>query len=295
MTLYRIRLKLCSAIVTPLKGDTIWGHIVWGIANHEGDAAVTDFLEQEKSTAPALVASSAFPAGTVCRPLPLPSERDGVLTTDVYSKIKKNKKIKVVPASEYFDETGTTAKENGSPFINVQVMHNTIDRASNTVLEGGLYSTEEMWSAIPDWDFYILSSLDPNRIKLLVDWAFENGYGADASSGKGKIAIIGDPVPAKLKKQGNTYMALGPFVDTGSGISNLRADIFVRTGKLGGAFAAGLSPYKKPVVLYDEGAIFTYDKPIEYTGMMLEKMHGNEEFNICQSGFAPVIPVDNQE
>jgi len=292
MTLYRIRFKLCSAIVTPLKGDTIWGHIVWGIANHEGNGEVSKFLELEKSAPPALVVSSAFPAGMVCRPLPLPPEREDNLNIEAYSNLKKKKKEKFAPASEYFSNTEAENSVKENPFINVQVIHNTIDRGANTVLTGGLYSTGETWSKTADWDFYILSSLESKRIKDLVQWAFENGYGADASTGKGKISVIGDPVEVKSMKHGNTYMALGPFVDLENGIDNLRADIFVRSGKLGGAFAASLSPYKKPVVLYDEGAVFTCEKPIEYTGMLLEKMHGSEEFNICQSGFAPVIPVE---
>ena len=37
MQLYKVAIQLESSLVTPLKGDTIWGHVVWGIANHEGD------------------------------------------------------------------------------------------------------------------------------------------------------------------------------------------------------------------------------------------------------------------
>ena len=299
MTLYRIRFELCSALVTPLKGDTIWGHIVWGIANNEGDEAVTNFLEQEKSEPPALIVSSAFPAGMLCRALPSPMEREGSLDIEKYSEIKKNKKIKYSPASEYFIDTETTVNITENPLKSVSVMHNTIDRAMNTVLEKGLFSTEEKWPGIIrgntytniEWDFYILSSFAPERVKQLVDWAFENGYGADTSTGKGKIKIKSDPIPVKPKKQGNKYMALGPFADTKNELRNIRADIFVRSGKLGGFFASGLSPYKKPVALYDEGAVFDSDKPIEYAGILLEKMHGTDKYNICQSGFAPVIPA----
>jgi len=304
MTLYRIRFELCSALITPLKGDTIWGHIVWGIANHEGDEAVTEFLEQEKSESPALIVSSAFPAGMLCRDLPLPKEREEILDTEEYSKIKKAKKIKYMSASEYFEEAGTPCEKmedirNGVQVMhNVTVMHNTIDRSANTVLERGLYSTEEKWPGIVqdniytniDWDLYILSSFAPEHVKELVEWAFENGYGADASTGKGRIVLKSDPIPVKPKKQGNTYMALGPFVD-GDKFKNIRADIFVRSGKLGGSFASGLSPHKKPVVLYDEGASFDCDNSIEYAGVLLEKMHSTGKYNICQSGFAPVIPV----
>lgn len=49
MQLYKVSIKLKSAFVTPLKGDTIWGHIVWGIANHEDEQAVEKFLAEEKS------------------------------------------------------------------------------------------------------------------------------------------------------------------------------------------------------------------------------------------------------
>jgi CRISPR-associated protein Csm4 len=302
MTLYRIAFELRSAIVTPLKGDTIWGHIVWGIANHEGDDAVAKFLEQEKADPPALVVSSAFPAGMLRRPLPEPKKReklDGNSIINRYSQIKKDKKSIYVSASEYFTGMETIPAISGNPLTSVQVMHNKIDRETNEVLDGGLYSTEEQWPGIMegskfkpvDWDLYVLSSFEKTRVAQLVAWAFENGYGADASTGKGKIIIKGEPVPVTPQKAGNTYMALGPFVDSpGSGILNLRADIFVRSGKAGGAFAASLSPYKKPVVLYQEGAVFSGGKSFEYAGMLLTEMHG-EDPRICQSGFAPVIPI----
>jgi len=312
MTLYRIRFKLCSSVVTPLKGDTIWGHIIWGIANHEGDEAVAKFLDQEKSDMPALVVSSAFPAGMLCRALPEPEQRKGHLSIEEYTKIKKEKNKKYVAAAKYLAETIAQTETPGAEMEklcegakvmhNTPVMHNVIDRSTNTVLlKGSLFSTEEKWSGIIldnprkntykniDWDFYILTSFPPVRVQKLVKWAFENGYGADASTGKGKIEIKSDPIQVKTTKEyGNKYMALGPFVGTNE-LRNIRADIFVRSGKLGGSFASCMSPYKKPVVLYDEGAVFECDTKIEYAGMLLKKMHSTDK--ICQSGFAPVIPI----
>jgi CRISPR-associated protein Csm4 len=300
MTLYRIRFELCSAIVTPLKGDTIWGHIVWGIANHEGDEDVAAFLEQEKANPPVLVVSSAFPAGMLCRDLPTPKLREDTVNIEKYSKIKKDKKVKYMPSSEYISDTEVGEIIRESPLKSVQVMHNIIDRETNTVLaDNGLFPTEEKWPGIMegnrykniDWDVYILSTYSKERIKQLVEWAFENGYGADASVGKGKIRIKGDPISVTPKKQGNMYMALGPFVNPpDSGLSSIRADVFIRSGKIGGAFASSMSPYKKPVVLYDEGAVFNSNTPLEYVGTLLTGMH--EDPRICQSGFAPVIPVE---
>jgi len=294
MTLYRIRLELLSALVTPLKGDTIWGHIVWGIANHEGDEAVAEFLEQEKSGTPAMIVSSAFPAGMVCRALRPPEERKTEnFGTKEYSEIKKKKKIIYENASEYFIDTTAPVNEvTEPPFKNIPVMHNTIDRSTNTVLERGLYSTEEKWPGKNiEWDLYILSTYAPERVTKLVKWAFENGYGADASTGKGRIDVKGGPVQVEPQKRGKHYMALGPFAeDPKNRLNNIRADIFVRSGKIGGAFASSLTPYKKPVALYDEGAVFDSDTEIEYAGVLLDNMHG-EDNRICQSGFAPVIPV----
>ena len=316
MPFYRVRFKLNSAIVTPLKGDTIWGHIIWGIANHKGDEAVAKFLEQEKSVwpaLPALVVSSAFPAGMVCRPIPLPADRKGRLTKKTYAEIKKDKEIKYVSASKYFSNAETEndddemKKKKQNPLESMLVIHNTIDRITNTVLEEkSPYTIEEKWPKIPKWDFYVLSSFSSERflghfgfgIKQIVEWAFENGYGADASTGKGRINEIEEPVEVKpIKKQENThYMALGPFVESGTALTDLRADIFVRSGKLGGAFTTRFSPYKKPVVLYDEGAVFKHDndEPVQYVGKLLEGMH-KENLSVCQSGFAPVIPVDPKE
>jgi CRISPR-associated protein Csm4 len=291
MTLYRITVQVGSPLVTPLKGDTIWGHIVWGIANHEGDEGVAAFLAQEGSDTPALVVSSAFPEARLCKPIPEPQERSTApLDSDRYAQIKQDKKMKYVSAWEYVTGIPETTPTAEAPFTSVQVLHNTIDRASNTVLEGGLYPVREAWAREPNWDIYLLSIYRAERVQELCDWAFEHGYGADASTGKGKMRILREPQEVRAKKTGTTYMALGPFVKgREKGLSGLRGDIFVRSGKLGGAFAAEQFPYKKTAVLYDEGAVFTAETGLQFVGKLLPAMH--RDTRISQSAFAPVLPV----
>jgi CRISPR-associated protein Csm4 len=285
MVLYRIRVRLCSPLVTPLKGDTIWGHIVWGIANHGGDAEA--FLEAEKSDDPPLVVSSAFPAGMICRPLPEPEERTEIMTEDRYARIKQNRKIKYVPASEFLDVPAGD-KQDGEGLETAELMHNTIDRDSNTVQTGGVYVVTEQWPRITDWDLYVLSSFAPAKIVELFAWAFENGYGAYASTGKGKILVQGEPVPVKPKKKGTRRMALGPFVQNPARpVSDIRSDIFIRTGRIGGVFVSALTYYKKTVLLYDEGAVFSSKD--SYVGRLLTNIHRDPR--ICQAAFAPAIPV----
>ncbi len=292
MALFRIQIKLKSPLVTPLKGDTIWGHIAWGIANHEGDNAVAKFISDCKENH-VFVISSAFPKGTVCKSIPDVPERIENLSPEDYAKIKQSKKKKYESASTYVDITESTQNTYEKiPFKAKTVTHNSISRISNSVVDGGLYSIDELWtdSEHSDFDLYVLSSYSAERIKQLCEWAFENGYGADSSTGKGEIEVGKNITEVKTKLYGNKYMALAPFVVSDmTEIRNLRADIFVRSGKIGGSFVSSLSPYKKTVVLYEEGAVFESDKPIEFIGELLTNVHADSR--IVQSAFAPVIPI----
>lgn len=292
LQLYRASLRLQSSLVTALKGDTIWGHIVWGIANHEGDDKVAEFLEKEKSIEPDLIVSSAFPKGTICKPFPKHEPRKLKMSAKDYSQIKKNKKEKFVSAKEYL----TDAEERDEKFgaETTQTMHNSINRFSGTVEEGNLFATEEVWFSHQEFDLYVLSSYPQERIKELLFWAFENGYGADSSTGKGRISV-GEVVPVKAKNTTKKYVALAPFVADFSAIkeNSLRANTFIRTGKIGGAFSSFMSPFKKPVILFDEGAVFESDKELQFIGKLIPNVHSDPK--ICQSGFAPVLPLGENE
>ena len=295
MELYKVSLQLASPLVTPLKGDTIWGHIVWGIANHEGEVAVTDFINSCKETEPAFVISSAFPQGTICRPIPVVQKRQKSMTPEKYAEIKKSKKRVYVYAADYFEDNVESDNELGNPFETVTVTHNSINRFSNTVVDGSLFAIGEIWSKCLNFDVYIATTYDTKRIKQLCEWAFENGYGADASTGKGIISVIGEPQLVHPKYKTDTYLALAPFVIPQ--IFNfdelqLRADTFVRNGKIGGAFSSSLSPWKKTVVLFNEGAVFKSHKEIKVIGELLTNVHTDSR--ICQSGFAPVIPIPEE-
>ncbi|MBP5451332.1 MAG: CRISPR-associated protein Csm4 [Treponema sp.] len=291
MKLYKVTLQLRSPLVTPLKGDTIWGHVVWGIANHEGDNEVQSFLYECKTDEPAFIVSSAFPHGMLCRPIPPVQKREKNMTPDKYAQIKKNKKSIYINSSLYTNvNAGENDKRETKVFDVIDVTHNTIDRFSNTVIDAGLYAVSEQWAKQDLFDIYVVSSYESGRIKQLCEWAFENGFGADASTGKGNISIIGNPEIITPKHDSRTYMALAPFVlPQGTSITDLRADIFVRTGKIGGAFVSYMQPWKKTVILYNEGAVFKSEKKLQFIGKLLENIHSDTR--ICQSGFAPVIPI----
>ena len=293
MKLYRVQLRLSSPLITALKGDTIWGHIAWGIANHEGEDAIKDFLKQCKGPNPLILVSSAFPHNMLCRPIPSVKKRAKDMTPDKYAEIKKDKKMVYVNANSYFSgiEDVSAWKEIQKPLDSVLLTHNTINRFSNTVSDGGLFATSEQWAENDLFDIYVLTDFSSGRVEQLLSWAFENGFGADSSTGKGYITISGVPEEVKTKLTSDIYMALAPFVlNPDARVSELRADIFIRNGKIGGSFSASMVPWKKPVVLFNEGAVFKSDEPIQYIGELLAGIHSDPR--ICQCAFAPVIPIE---
>lgn len=291
MKLYKVQIELCSPLITPLKGDTIWGHVVWGIANHEGDEKVKEFLEKEKES-PAFVISSAFPTGTVCKPQVKPTKRIAGMDKTKYAEIKENKKKHYMAASDLFENTeSVNTQKIGKIFAQSHEMHNSINRVTNTVEDdGSLFSVNTLWSSHSFFDIYIASVYSAKRVTELLAWAFENGYGADSSTGKGAIKIVHTATEVQVTQQGTVYMALAPFVlEDANEVENLRADIFMRAGKIGGQFVSELSPWKKTVILFDEGATFTSKKPITIIGKLLTDVHSDSR--ICQAGYAPVIPI----
>lgn len=288
MSLLRATVELRSSICTPLKGDTIWGHVACGIANHEGDEGVKAFCNLD----PPFVVSSAFPHNMLPKPLLEPIEPEDFKTKEDYVQYKKEKKSKYITASSFLE-----IKEDESideiKFKSMAVTHVSISRLSGTALDGMLYSVDEKW---PDcdrkMDLYISTTFEKERVLELLNWAFEFGYGADATTGKGAISVSNEILEIKQKHQyTGTYMALGPFVANGDVLSNLRGTTFIRKGRIGGVLSTELTPYKKSIIFYDEGSTFKNDGKIEYVGAVLHNMHYNSNYDICHSGLTPVIEV----
>jgi CRISPR-associated protein Csm4 len=306
MPLYQVPIRILSPVSTPLKGDTIWGHVVWGIALHEGENKVTEFLAGCRDGSSPFAVSSAFPHGYVCRPLPRIRERKPFLSPNEYAQIKANKKNRYVPVTSFFTGMQQPVKESltgSNGFKPVERMRNSVNRISGTVEDNMLFPVSDQWPSAcnAEYDLYVFTNMTAGRVRELFIWAFENGYGADASTGNGRIELVGTIQQVQLKYPDSpTYLALAPFVRTQNGdipddtITDIRADIFVRTGKIGGMFAGGvLQPYKKTVVLFDEGAVVTAKTGVPYIGRLLTDIHSDRR--ICQSGFAPVIPFQEEE
>lgn len=306
MNTYKITLSVQSALSTPLQGDTLFGHICWGIRWTEGENALLAFLKEYEAEEPPLIISNGFPAGSLPRPLLQPAPADMPLKASDYPLLKKVKKINYLPADWFFDpgfrfsETGLFERlaSEELPLHKATVrerMHNTIDRLGGTVKnEGGLYALREFWySKETEFDVYVLSTYPGEKVKELFKDGLQNGFGADKSTGKGTLNIeaIQD---VKFSEKGNRFMALGNFVpDANQECNDLRADLFTKYGKLGGDYVFNHNPFKKPILMYREGATFSSESGKLYIGSLLWNVH--QDPAIRHHAFAPVIRYNETE
>lgn len=326
---YLVTLKVHSPLITPILGDTLFGHICWGIVYHEGEKALMNFLEPYDQGNPHLILSNGFPDGMVPVPLLKPKIPSYDLSLEQLQKIKKAKKQKYMPFDYFTDEsfkfsedtlidqfTKSEAGKSKYSFhswnLNYELrFHNTINRITGTTDEKtkttGLYSVKELFykrarlrfnqfqstEEVPIINIYICSDLDQDRIQTLFKWGLEKGYGADISTGKGNL-VFDDIEPIEFPNTGARAMSLGNFVPGfNETLHNLRADVITKYGKLGGDFVLYMNPFKKPIVMYQEGATFDNPGNKKYVGRLLKDIHKDKR--IRHYAFAPLIYFNEEE
>ncbi len=174
-------------------------------------------------------------------------------------------------------------------------MHNTINRMTNTVEEGALYTVNEMWFKEGSvLDIYIVTSIDMLTVKRYLEWGLAEGYGADKSTGKGIISLetVEEIV---FPDEGNLYLALGSFVPNEKDVlSGLHAFVVSKFGKLGGHFANSINPFKRPFLMYASGSTFNASSFNRgYVGQLLENIH--EDPSIRHHACAPVLRFYSEE
>lgn len=300
MAVFRISLRIMSPLSTPLQGDILFGHVCWSMVYTEGEGKLAEFLGMYDEGEPPLVFSNAFPEGHLPAPLLTPVYDEPGMNLELHAQLKRAGRLRYVPAQLFLSPAAPLssrtirqkAVQKSVTLSNLVVerSHNTIDRSTGTVREeGGLYTNRETWFAESGnyVDLYAASFFDKDHVRELLGRAIENGYGANASTGHGRIEVE-DIIEVSLPSKGNRYMALGAFVPSKkTGLKNLRADIFTKYGKLGGHAVHEKNPFKKPVVMYAEGATFDAEDSRESVGMLLGGVHS--DLSIRHHAFAPVI------
>lgn len=274
MQAYRYRMTPESPLGTPLRSDTLTGHILWSAALMDGDKAVSELIEEFDSGNPPFVLSSGFPADMLPMPVLPPMPRVSGKKAEDFQQGKRAKDFKKLKWMSldawrecrqelspqrlflYWQERKEAFSEKD--LVVFTEPHNTIDRRTDTVLEGGLYFTE---SYLPpgssgEMDVYVKTS-DPERLERYLHRVCQLGYGRDTSIGRGQLYCrrLEEDVSDLFEASGTHSMLVSVF--SAMDLSGIRGYYrpYVKRGRV---WEPGEnSPFKKPILAFEEGSLLS--------------------------------------
>lgn len=300
MKTYEIIIKPISGFGTPLKGDTLFGHICWQAAYDETllGMGIAQLLS-DYATNPFLIVSSAFPkiddSYALKRPdMPLEMLFDfsGNNKADIIAKrkelkdrrwmmVKNQSKLQSIKSNDLYlsdeelfgklsiykdAETQRQMRKKGikSFVADYTQPHNTINRLTGTTGEGQFapYSVNQK-VFIRDCELVIFTGL---RDDIMIDSIIKalkqigaTGLGKDASTGLGRFEVSGHKEIDLCflgSENPNACYTLSPCMPEKDTFSKMFFTPFVRFGRHGDVMAKSGKPFKNPVIMADEGAVF---------------------------------------
>ena len=327
MKLYEITIQPTSGFGTPLKGDTIFGHFCWQAGYDpeliEGGLQKQLDIYHERpfaifsSAVPKIEADNSYafkmPALPMSMLFPTIKDRRKRLTASKENKKKKwiindCKKSMDFESADYLTDSELCQKtasvrknETGKPKILFSQPHNTINRLTDTTgkdmfapyTRNNTYYQNDIQLAL----FVVIDSQATsieNIVKGLVkigNW----GFGRDASTGLGRFKVCRSiAINIKADEKTNALYTLAPSVPDSNLFRKKYFNTFVRFGKHGEHLASGKNPFKNPVIMTDEAAVFipkdkaVFDKP--YTGKAITHVSKALPGAVVQ-GYTPYLPL----
>ncbi len=121
------------------------------------------------------------------------------------------------------------------------------------------------------------------------------GFGKDASTGRGRFKVDETrELPLPGSPLANACYTLAPTVPEPGVFSNHYFSPFIRFGKHGDKHARSKNPFKNPVIMADEGAIFVTDNPDvfqkPYIGQAVLRTSLADENTVAQ-GYSIYLPL----
>ncbi|HSW62248.1 MAG TPA: hypothetical protein VLH56_02860 [Dissulfurispiraceae bacterium] len=326
MNTLEITIKPLSGFGTPLKGDTIFGHLCWQVEYDPSlfGAPLNDLLA-DYAEQPFLVVSSAYPKvqyeGKTCYAVNRPNMPLHMLFADSETADRKDLKkrrwmllgqgegIASFRAATYLDTAGLLKAIGGdhevSPMLLKEFMQprNTINRQTGTTGSAPFapFAVEQS-VYLPGVELAVFVVTDAAITAEMLKEAFgrvgDTGFGKDASVGLGRFAVaaVAELDLASLGSANpNACYALAPCVPHKGSFVNSFFTPFTRFGRHGDRLAKSGNPFKNPVVMADDGAVFT---PFNSEQMFTQPYFGSAVMNVSKAqpaavvqGYAPIIPV----
>lgn len=265
MRLFRLRVRLTAPLGTPLVGPTLFGQLCWLRREAEGDAALSRWLAQPETF---WRLSDGFPADC----LPKPLTRPRLLEKEALDDVKARKKRPYVRRDRWlkhrhaWDEARLELDDLVADTAHTRrIAHNVVDRHGRGTLEqGGLFFLDEDWRfSNPETsgiDLYVQSPEPPETVRALLAELGRQGYGRDASTGRGRFEVetiepddrlLAGP-PGASRRMSLSRGCLTPLT-----MRDAYWRIAPHFGRAGPQVAlAGTSTFKHPALLTLPGATF---------------------------------------
>ncbi len=313
MALYRYHITPLSAFATPLRSDTLYGHLLWAAAQRYGEERVTALIAAFFEETPPFRLSSALPSRTLpLPPLPgIPRQRFKEQFTRQKSLVEMLKKYKTFRKLGFWsieqwqrlhgalsqealfiewlaaNDEGITPPPPHEKTLQSQP-HVSIDRQSGSVLDsGGLFFSSATWYRPGvTLDLYVESEQIELFEELFNDVA-ATGFGADRSTGKGHFRFQRDEAfePRPFATAGSHRLSLSVCASTETTAFAGYWSPFVKHGRTWSGFGEK-NPFKKPFLAFGEGSCFSR---MPEKGYVLRNIHSDSK--LVQIGWPLTIPV----
>ncbi|KAF0155751.1 MAG: CRISPR-associated protein [Syntrophaceae bacterium] len=178
--------------------------------------------------------------------------------------------------------------------------HNTINRSTMTTGLGIFAPYEQLGMCfIPNAELALFILIDEDatdieRVCTGIERIGKTGFGRDASTGGGRFTACGfKELALPAAKTPDACYVLSPVVPEKGAYAASYFTPFVRFGKHGDTLARSVNPFKNPVIMADEGAVFMpkekngFAKP--YMGRAITGVSKSDERTVVQ-GYAVYLP-----
>ena len=290
---YRITFEVQSAVSTPFRSDTIFGHLCWAYRFLKGEQELETLLAG-LDNGTVLTLSGGFPHNCVpvpqLRPL-TPQEREQWINehcegkvdkgAEVLKKIRKQQFIAVDQLQKIRNCLSPLAlctilrtQEDRNAEQSAQTSHNTINRITNHV--ENLYAEDVVFfERDAKIDVYLATDLFTQaEVQELFEYIGMSGYGKNASTGKGKLGNIAvEETNLPEFPEADAFILLSDCVPDSQFPKNGWYDLITKQPKIGPALQES-NPFKKRMIMLRQGSTFQHAfAPERRFGILLADVH----------------------
>ncbi len=211
--------------------------------------------------------------------------------------------LEVLASNKDHETQGWMRKKGIKSFVSdYSQPHNTVNRLTGTTGEGQFapFAIDQK-VFINDIEFIIFIGI---REDIMIDKAItalkqigETGFGKDASTGLGRFVVLGYAeisLASIGSENSNACYTLAPCVIEKNSFKEIYFTPFTRFGRHGDILAKSGKPFKNPVIMADEGAVFITDNSTvferPYIGSAVTNISKADPKAVMQ-GYSLYIPV----